>query len=254
METTLAVFPPEDYPKRELLEPLMVEAGLGVLPPEWAGVSEALFLPEMLIELMKANGSTDILYKNEISILSEKVRDIKFTHYFYTRWAGLDEKTSSLIFRLINLLGKQPKYLVEDEWKPLTIEEKYYYAILVRMLFNSRKISLTGNYAPTYSLLHILWQDNYGGQAVPSVQSVKDMLFYDEALFSGDYFIENITSRDYEEGLELSLFDSVPRVLSIWELGIVPSRIKTLYELGFTYKDMLRDGDIVPEEWYEALA
>lgn len=254
METTIAVFPPENYPTRELLEPLMLEAELGKLPEDWAGKSEALFMPEMLVELMKFNGSTNILYKNEVAIVSEKVREVKFTHYFYTRWAGVDNKTESLIFRLINLLGKQPKYLVEDEWKPLTIEEKYYYAILVRLLFNSRKISATGSYAPTYSLLHILWQDNYGGQAVPSIQSVKDMLFYDEALFGGDYFIDNITSNDYEEGLELSLFDSVPTVLSIWELGIVPSRIKTLYALGFTYKDMLKDGDIVPEEWYEALA
>lgn len=253
METTVAVFPPENYPTRELLEPLMLEAELGKLPEDWAGKSEALFMSEMLVELMKFNGSTNILYKNEVAIVSEKVREVKFTHYFYTRWAGVDNKTESLIFRLIKLLGNQPKYLIGDEWKVLTIEEKYYYAILVRMLFATPTNTVTGTYAPVYSLLHILWQDNYGEQAVPSIEGVKSMLLFNEMLFSGDYFINDIVTDEYETGIELALFHPGVDILELWEKGIVPTKIKMLYHLGLTYKELLKDGDVLPEEWYNEL-
>lgn len=254
MTVETKIFPQKDYPTRELLEPLMVEAGFGTLPDKWEGTSEAMFMPEMLVEIMKHENSTDILFRNKIVIEEVDFRDVKKMFYFYTRWAGLDNKIQSLVFRLISLIGKQPKYFYNHDMISLTIEEKYYYAILVRLLFDNRNVNVQSNYAPVFSILYIMWQERWGEETIPTVQAVKNLLEYNEELFSEKYNIEEITSESYEIGIFLSFDMLVEDILYVWQQGIPPEKIKFFQEMGFNWYEIADTAKNMPDEWYSALA
>jgi hypothetical protein len=254
MPPIIREFPAEDYPTRELLEPLMVEAGFGKLPDVWLGSSTAMFLPELIIEIMKRDGNTDILYKNEVTIEDNNFRDIKFTFYFYTRWAGVDNKVQSLVFRLISLIKNQPKYLVEGELYSLTIEEKYYYAILVRTMFDERTTITGGVYAPVFTMLYMLWQERYGKDSIPTIKAVENMLQYNDELFDGIYKVEEVETEEYEIGIALTFDMVVEDILYIWSLGVPPSRIKLMIEMDIPLEHMVETSDNMPDEWYKILA
>lgn len=254
MPDTMREFLAKDYPTRELLEPLMLESGFGKLPEDWVGESTAMFLPELLIEIMKRDDNTDILYRNEVTIEENDFRDVKFTFYFYTRWAGLNDKVQSLVFRLISLIKKQPKYLVNDEWYSLTIEEKYYYAILVRLLFDERTKITGGVYAPVFTMLHMLWQERYGNDTIPTIEAVNNMLYYNDELFDGIYEIGEVETEEYEIGIALTFDMVVEDILYTWSLGVPPSKIKLLVEMDIPLEHMVETSDNMPDEWYKILA
>lgn len=259
-ENTL-FFAPEDYPKREFLEPLLINSGLipeDYIPENYNGHSKARFLPELLVNLILL-GNTNILSNYEIKV-DKSFSGAKTIFKFYTTWAGLDEKNTSLTFRCLNMIGTNVKYFSEDgSIITLSIEERYYYAILVRTILQAQN-GVYGNLGtPTYALYNKVWMENINPQTVIPIEVLSNCITINNFVYDTNEFMSlpaeyvDLTSREYEDLIYLACLYDANYILLHWENNVHPTKFRAILDMGVPVDEVIEYAKALPDEWYNVL-
>lgn len=250
MPNYIKYFLPEGYPKKELLKPFLDREGLdySILPANYCGKSEAFFLPQLLVELY-VSGKTNIFSNNEIE-LDSKLGKAKTDFVFYTTWAGFTKEQSSAVFRYLRQIGKNVI---------LSTEEKYYYVLLSKIIFDTRN----GIFSPiplTFGMILNTWQTVTNTNTIMPINILENCINVANHVFieQSYYIVKNSSvlpsaKTELENLTHLACQYDFSLLLPFLENNISGTKIKRILELGIPFEEALEYTKNTPDNWLEII-